>query len=122
MIQRMTAYKFTRKFRLRSGRDFERVYNRRCSDSNARLLVFACENELDFARVGLSVSRKVGSAVVRNRWKRLLRESFRLSRAQLPAGIDLVLIPRGDTEPRLDDLCLSLVDLTRRACRKLTRS
>lgn len=45
-------------------------------------------------RLGLTVSRKVGGAVVRNRVKRRVREWFRLSRAQLSAGVDLVVIAR----------------------------
>ena len=71
--------------------------------------------------MGLSVSRKVGGAVVRNRWKRLLREAFRLTRPQLPAGIDLIVIPRAGTEPTLAALMESLVRLAGRLERKLER-
>ena len=57
------------------------------------LTVFAAPNDLGLLRVGLSVSRKHGNAVVRNRIKRRLREAFRQSLLQLPVGLDLVLIP-----------------------------
>jgi ribonuclease P protein component len=49
-------------------------------------------------RLGLSVSRKVGSAVVRNRVKRLLREAFRTSASALPPGLDLVVVARPHQE------------------------
>jgi ribonuclease P protein component len=90
--------------------------------SDATLIVHGCENGLDFPRLGLSVSRKVGGAVARNRWKRLLREAFRLSRRELPRGIDLVVVPRPEVEPELTRLVASLRDLSRRAERKLQRS
>jgi ribonuclease P protein component len=60
------------------------------------MVVFGAENGLPYARLGLSVSRrKFGTAVARNRVKRLLREAFRLSKGELPVGIDLVIVPRG---------------------------
>jgi len=81
--------------------------------------VFGCANGLPHPRLGLSVSRKIGKAVVRNRWKRLVREAFRLSREQLPAGIDLVVVPRQDVEPSLPELLESLPQLAARIAQKL---
>lgn len=112
---------FPRDYRIRRDADFQRAYQRRCRASDERLLVFGCSNGLDHPRLGLSVSRKVGKATVRNRWKRLVREAFRLSKQRLPAGIDLVVIPRQGAEPDLAGLRDSLVALADRLSRKLTR-
>jgi len=106
-------------YRIRRGADFRRAYRRRCTASDGLLLVFGCPNDLPHPRLGLSVSRKVGGAVVRNRWKRLLREAFRLTREQLPDGVDLVVIPRQDAEPTLAGLLESLPRLAARIARKL---
>jgi len=104
---------------VRRAADFDRAYRRRCRASDDRLLIFGCPNGLPFPRLGLSVSRKLGNAVVRNRWKRLLREAFRLSRDRLPEGIDLVVIPRQGPEPELAPLIESLPRLAKRIAKNL---
>ena len=87
--------------------------------SDGWLIVYACENGLPHLRLGLSVSRKVGQATHRNRLRRLYREAFRLTRHQMPTGLDLVLIPRRPDEPALEELKHSLPRLVRQAARKL---
>jgi ribonuclease P protein component len=119
MIASMKSQGFPARFRLRKRADFERVYARRASASDGNLLVFVDRNGLDHPRLGLSVSRKVGGAVVRNRWKRLLREAFRLSRTDLPSGIDMIVIPRSADKPELKPLMASLVRLAGRAAERL---
>jgi ribonuclease P protein component len=106
---------------LRRPQDFRRVYDRRRSASDGTLLVYVCENGLPYARLGLSVSRKYGRATRRNRLRRLFREAFRLTRAELPTGLDLVLIPRSTEEPALEALQASLRKLVPQAARKLAR-
>lgn len=105
--------------RLRRQADFDRVYRRRCSAADHLLVVYGCESGLSHPRLGLSVSRKVGGAVVRNRWKRLIREAFRLSSGQMPEGVDLVVIPRRGVEPGLEEIRKSLPHLAKRVKRQL---
>lgn len=78
----------------RSG-DFDAVYRRGTSAAGRHLVVYAFNRgEGDSARLGLSVGRRVGGAVERNRVKRVLREQFASLQTGLPAGIDYVVIAR----------------------------
>ena len=115
----MSRFTFPQSHRLKTPADFERCYGRKKSASDTVLIVYACENGLDHPRLGCSVSKKVGGAVVRNRYKRLFREAFRLTQHDLPPGVDLVVIPRPGPEPTIDAVKESLVKLARQAARRL---
>jgi ribonuclease P protein component len=115
----MSDRRFLHEHRIVRSADYRRAYDRRRSAGDERLVVYGCENGLNHPRLGLSVSRKLGPAVARNRWRRLLREAFRHVREALPPGVDLVAIPRRDVAPNLVELQESLVRLSRRIARKL---
>lgn len=83
--------------RIKHPGDFRRAFERRRSESDDNLIVYGVENGRSHPRLGISVSRrKIRSATARNRVKRLIREAFRLSKAELPPGVDLVVLPRSD--------------------------
>jgi ribonuclease P protein component len=115
----MTDSRFPRAFRIRRNADYQRVFARRCSVADAWLVVYAANNELPHPRLGMAVSKKLGTAVARNRWRRLLREAFRLSRGRLPIGIDFVIVPRQPRKPQLDAIMQSVAKLATRAAKKL---
>jgi ribonuclease P protein component len=119
----MPDHTFPQALRLKTPAQFKAVYDTKRSVSDGVLVVYAAANALPHPRVGLSVSRKVGNAVVRNRWKRLLREAFRLNRHALPSGLDFILIPRsGQAEPTLEAVTASLVKLAKDAARRVGRT
>lgn len=109
------------KHHLKLRQDFDAVYTARQSISDSHVIVYMKDNTLGYSRIGLSVGKKCGSAVVRNRIKRCLREAFRLCRQDLPAGYDYVLVPRPGRNPTTAQYCLSVTTLSkqlRRRCRK----
>ena len=110
---------FPRQYHVRRAGDFRRAYQRRSSAADRRIVIFGYPNGLPYPRLGISASRRLGGAVVRNRWKRLLREAFRLTRTELPEGIDLIVIPRPEAEPSLASLLGSLPRLAMRVAKKI---
>ena len=112
---------FSRRLRLRRRREFQEVFARRCSKRDRLLVVYGRLNGLPHARLGIAVSRRLGKAAVRNRWKRRLREAFRRERAVLPGGIDFVVIPTAPAPAGYRDVCKSLKLLTSEVARRLRR-
>ena len=94
--------RFPREVRLRRSRDFRVVQRRGRKLTTGRLVILYRSAGLDHSRFGLTVSRKVGNAVARNRVKRIIRESFRLRRCAL-RGLDVVVLARAGLERRTSD-------------------
>ena len=106
----------------RSG-DFDRVFRQGRSHGGRELVLYVFpRGEEQPSRLGLSVSRKVGGAVQRNRVKRLLREAFAREAEKLPPGTDAVLVARPDARALaeregLEGIRRMLVELIERAAR-----
>ena len=87
-----------RRVRLSRSADFDRVFRNGRSHAGRELVLYVFPRgegaDADAPRLGLSVSRKVGGAIQRNRVKRLLREAFDVEGGRLPAGTDAVVVAR----------------------------
>jgi ribonuclease P protein component len=105
--------------RLKSTAEFDQVFAAKIYVADGTLVINAKRNTLGMTRLGLSVSRKHGNAVVRNRWKRLIREAFRHIRAELPTGLDLVIRPKREAIPNYVTILQSLPRLVQRLQKSL---
>ena len=121
MVKQAGSERFPRDLRLRTAGVFARVYERKAHAADDMLVINAARNGRNDARLGLSVSRAVGGAIVRNRWKRLIRDAFRRSQDQIPAGLDLVVRPRRGAQPAHDAITQSMVRLSLQLARRLAR-
>jgi len=85
---------FPKYLRLLRRGEFRRVYEEGQRRSAPLCTIFFRANGLSQTRLGITVPARLGSAVLRNRMKRRLREAFRLNRSAIPGGWDVVLNPR----------------------------
>jgi ribonuclease P protein component len=89
----------SRRQRLSRSAEFDRVYREGRSHANRYLVVYSFprEGDAEDPRLGVSVGRKVGGAVERNRVKRLLRDAFWAVADALPDGHDFVVVARPES-------------------------
>jgi ribonuclease P protein component len=90
----MTDQRFRKSERLLKRSDFLNVQHNGRRFQTPRLIILHLDSPVDRRRFGVTVSTRVGNAVMRNRIKRRLREAYRLHKAEWPEGIDMVVIAR----------------------------
>jgi len=98
-LKRLT---FPKSKRLATNRQFQAVLAHSVRARSDLFTLYAAANNCGYARLGISVSKSCGTAVVRNRLKRLVREAFRLSRYQIPTGFDYVVIISPQWSKKID--------------------
>ena len=103
MTQSPGPFRFPASHRLSGTLQFAAVFDGKCRKSVGPLTLVARPNALPHNRLGCSVSRRVGTAVKRNRIKRLLREAYRLDQHELPRSYDLVVIVHPHDTLSLDE-------------------
>lgn len=79
---------------LKKNADFRNVYENGKSYADKYLVMYVLENNKDINRLGISASKKVGNSVIRHRFARLVRESYRLHENIFNSGLDIVVVAR----------------------------
>ncbi len=97
---------FSKKERLLKRKEFQLVFDKGEKFGNNQLKIYALSNGNSVSRLGLVAGRKFGNSPRRNRFKRILREAYRLNKSLLNNGADIVVIPR----PGLTELSLNAIE------------
>ncbi len=87
----MKKYTLSKKKRLSSNNQFKSILDNGYSARNGLLILYMSRNDCGYPRLGVSVGKIHGNAVVRNRLKRLLREVFRQNQDRIPVDFDYLL-------------------------------
>lgn len=112
---------FPKQVRLLRSPEFRQVFDAKQSVADPTLVIFGRPQQLPYSRLGLAVSKKVGNAVIRNRWKRRIREAFRTQLPELPQGLDFVVLPRRGAKLDTKAIHRSLRKLVLRLARRCER-
>ena len=92
---------------LKENYEFRRLYQKGASAVGGGMVLYCRKNRLGHNRLGVTVSVKLGHAVVRNRARRRLREVYRLNSGRLRQGYDMILVARGRTSSLSS--CISII-------------
>ena len=123
----MKRFSFPKKKRLVSNSQFKAVMARGRRLSNGVLTLYMARNDCEYSRLGVSVGKSRGNAVVRNRLKRLMREAFRQNTERIPSGFDYLLmisrrwpkksnVEKSPKMPTFEQVRTSFLDLVNSSC------
>lgn len=118
----MSDLRFPKTRRVVKGDDFTRAMRRGGCAADGTLVVFALARlgvHNTPTRLGVTIPKKTGNAVVRNQWKRLIRESFRTQQSSIPAGFDIVVRPKKDAVLDRSTIQRGLPKLANKAIRRI---
>ena len=90
-MAKANSEEFPRSVRIVRSSDYRTLYKTGRKVHSENFVLFFRTNEVGHSRLGITVSRKIGSAVVRNRIKRMFREIFRRSRREIPGQFDIAV-------------------------------
>ena len=113
-------YSFSKTQRITRSGDFTRIIRSGICVADGILVLFAMPTapDDDSIRLGITIPKKTGNAVLRNRWKRLIRESLRLNQSGLPAGYEFIIRPKRGVSPDWISIKKSVPYLARKAAKR----
>ena len=88
---------------IKDNRIFNKAFRKGSFSSCNFITVYFIQNKSSYNRFGISVSKKIGNAVVRNRAKRIIRAGYRLNEEKFPIGYDIVFVARKGIENKKSD-------------------
>lgn len=115
------ASAFGRNQRIIKSGEFTRLLRQGSCAADGVLVLFTMPaTDSSVTRLGVTIPRRVGNAVTRNRWKRLIRESFRTQQDAIPAGYDYLVRPKKGAEPTWEAIQRSVPRLAKKAVKRLS--
>ncbi|OYP29432.1 ribonuclease P protein component [Rhodopirellula sp. MGV] len=124
--QAKATQSFPKTKRVIRGGDFQIILRQGACAADNCLVVFAVAQSHQATsaaahgkRLGVTIPKKTGNAVARNRWKRLIRESFRTQQDKVPEGYDFIVRPKKGARPTWKTIQRSIPKLTQKAVRRL---
>jgi ribonuclease P protein component len=112
--------RFPKTQRVVRGDEFTLILRRGVCVADGTLVMFAVlDPDSRPLRLGITIPKKTGNAVVRNRWKRLIRESYRTQQHSLPRGMNVVVRPKKDAKADWNKIKKAIPSLVNRAAKKL---
>lgn len=104
---------------IKSG-EFSRILKKGSCAADGTLVIFAVPgSDNAIARLGVTIPKRTGNAVQRNRWKRLIRESFRTQQQAIPTGYDFIVRPKKGAQPVWEQIRVSLPRLANKAVKRM---
>ncbi len=111
---------FRKSQRVVRSKQFTLILRKGACAADGVLVLFAVEAEsTPSPRLGITIPKKMGNAVIRNRWKRLIRESFRTQQDQIPSGYDFIIRPKKGAQPAWETIRRSVPALARKAVKRI---
>jgi ribonuclease P protein component len=112
----MTRYYFRKNQRVVRRDEFTRALRQGTCAADGTLVLFAFRTpDRQPPQLGVTIPKKAGNAVTRNRWKRMIRESFRTQQDQLPSGYQFIIRPKKGAQPSWPQIRASIPKLVAKA-------
>ena len=119
----MTRYYFRKDQRVVRRDEFTRALRQGSCAADGTLVLFAIATiDSQPPQLGVTIPKKTGNAVTRNRWKRLIRESFRTQQDQLPTGYQFIVRPKKGARPCWPQIQASIPKLAAKAIARASQS